>query len=121
MLPCSCYAIPDREEPGFRKAHNELLSALEEERSSSQIMNLLYKELRENKNNVAKEFLAFVFEECNPQRKVHFADVSYACTPSSAKKIPFNTFSRRLIVNENPTIQEPSEPTEDDSEESCEF
>lgn len=102
MLPCHCYAIPDREEPGFLKAQKEVLSILEEERSKSQIIDLLYKELEENKNNIAKEFLAFVSKECNPQRKVHFAEVSYAHDPNSTKLIPFNTFSKRLITEETP-------------------
>ena len=102
MLPCRCYALPDREEPGFRKAQKEVLSIIEEERSESQIIDLLYKELKENKNNIAKEFLAFVSKECNPQRKVRFAEVSHAHYPYSTKQIPFNTFSRRLITKETP-------------------
>lgn len=118
MLPCHCYVLPDREEPGFRKAQREVLSVLEEERSTSQIIDLLYKELKENKNNVAKEFLAFVSKECNPQRKVRFADVSQAHDPYSTKMIPFNTFSRRLITKEEPTTQDPVKNAKDDSDDS---
>ena len=103
MLPCHCYVLPDREEPSFRKAHKEVLSTLEEDRSKSTIIDLLYKELKENKNNIAKEFLAFVSKECNPQRKVRFAEVSYAINPRTDERTPFNTFSKRLIV-------EPIEP-----------
>lgn len=121
MLPCTCYAIPDREEAGFQKAQADLLSILEEERSSSTIIDLLYKELKQNRKNIAKEFLAFVYDECNPQRKVHFAEVSHVCNPQSTKKIPFNTFSRRLINENDSCIQEPAESTEDDSDESYEF
>lgn len=121
MLPCTCYAIPDREERGFQKAQAVVLSTLEEERSNSRIIDLLYKELKQNKKNIAKEFLAFVSEECNPQRKVRFAEVSHVCKPRSTKKIPFNTFSRRLIVEEKTIIQKPQELIEDDSDESCEF
>lgn len=109
MLPCRCYALPDREEPGFRKAQKEVLSILEEEHSKSKIIDLLYKELEENKDNIAKEFLAFVSKECNPQRKVRFAEVSHAYDPYSHKQTPFNTFSRRLIAKETP---------EDDSDDS---
>ena len=109
MLPCRCYDLPDREEPGFRKAQKEVLSILEKERSKSQIIDLLYKELEENENNIAKEFLAFVSKECNPQRKVCFAEVSHAHDPYSTKQIPFNTFSRRLITEET------SEDNSDDS------
>ena len=121
MLPCRCRYIPDREKPGFSKAQKEVLSVLEKERSKSQIIDLLYKELKENKNNIAKEFLAFVFKECNPERKVRFADVSYAHTPSSTEQIPFNTFSKRLIIEEEPITQEPIETTENDSDYSWEL
>ena len=117
MLPCYCYALPDREEPGFRKAHKEILSTLKEERSKSTIIDLLYKELKENKNNIAKEFLGFVSRECNPQRKVRFAEVSHVCMPHSTKKTSFNTFSKRLIIEEDPTIQEPAKSMDDDSDE----
>lgn len=102
MLPCYCYALPDREEPGFRKAHKEVLSVLEEERSKSTIIDLLYKELKENENNIAKEFLAFVSRECNPQRKVRFAEVSYSINPRTDERTPFNTFSKRLIIEPKP-------------------
>ena len=118
MLPCRCYALPDREEPGFRKAQKEVLSILEEERSKSQIIDLLYKELEENKNNIAKEFLAFVSKECNPQRKVRFAEVSYANDSLTGERTPFNTFSRRLITKEEPPTPNPIETTEDDSDDS---
>jgi hypothetical protein len=118
MLPYHCYAIPDREEPGFRKAQKEVLSILEKERSTSQIIDLLYKELEENKDNIAKEFLAFVSKECNPQRKVRFAEVSYAHSPYGTERIPFSTFSRRLITKEEPITHNPIETTEDDSDDS---
>ena len=110
MLPCRCYVLPDREEHGFRKAQKEVLSILEEERSKSHIIDLLYKELEENENNIAKEFLAFVSNECNPQRKVRFAEVSHSHDPYRTKQIPFNTFSRRLITEEI---------SEDNSDDSC--
>lgn len=118
MLPCRCNAFPDRGEPSFRKAQKEVLSILEEECPKSQIIDLLYKELEENKNNIAEEFLAFVFKECNPQRKVRFAEVSYAHDPDSTEPIPFNTFSRRLIAKEEQTTNNPIETTENDSEDS---
>ena len=118
MRSCLCYAIPDREEPGFRKAQKEVLSFLEEKRSGSQIIDLLYKELKENKNNIAKEFLAFVSKECSPQQKVRFADVSYVYTSRRTTPIPFNTFSRRLIIEEQPVTQEPLEIPEYDSDDS---
>ena len=118
MLPCYCYAIPDREEPGFRKAQKEVLSILEEERSKSQIIDLLYKELETNENNIAKEFLAFVSKECNPQRKVCFAEASFAIDPFTSKHISFNTFSRKLITKEEPNKYELIETTEDDSDDS---
>lgn len=121
MLPNNCYALPDREEPGFRKAHKEVLSILEEERSTSRIIDLLYKELEANENNVAKEFLAFMSRECNPQRKVRFADVSYAYTFSSTDRVPFNTFSKRLITNDDPIMDDPVETTEDDSDNAWEI
>ena len=121
MLPCRCYDLPDREEPGFRKSQKEVLSILEEERSTSQIIDLLYKELEENKNNIAKEFLAFVSKECNPQRKVRFAEVSYANDSRTGERIPFNTFSKRLIVKEEPRLRNPIETTKDDSDDSWEL
>ena len=108
MLPCRCYAIPDREEPGFRKAQKEVLSIIKEERSTSQIIDLLYKELEENKDNIAKEFLAFVSKECNPQRKVRFSEVSYATDSRTGERIPFNTFSKRLIIEQKP-IKSPND------------
>ena len=104
MLPCHCYVLPDREEPSFHKAHKEVLSTLEEDRSKSTIIDLLYKELKENKNNIAKEFLAFVSRECNPQRKVRFAEVSYTTNPRTGEQMPFNTFSKRLIVEPKGTL-----------------
>ena len=121
MLPCRCYTIPDREKHGFRKAQKEVLSILEEERSKSQIIDLLYKEIKENKNNIAKEFLAFVFKECNPQRKVRFAEISYAYSHRNTEPIPFNTFSKRLIIEEEPITQELPEILEYDSDESWEL
>ena len=121
MLPCYCYALPDREEPCFRKAHKEVLTTLEEDRSKSTIIDLLYKELKENKNNVAKEFLAFVSKECNPQRKVRFAEVSHATNSRTGERIPFNTFSKRLIVKEEPRSRDPIQPAEDDSDYSWEL
>lgn len=118
MLPCHCYALPDREEPSFRKAQKEVLSVLKEERSKSHIIDLLYAELKENKNNTTKEFLAFISKECNPQRKVRFAEVSYAYNSRGTTPIPFNTFSKRLIVEEKQIVQEPLEILEYDSDES---
>lgn len=119
MLPCHCYALPDREESGFRKAQKEVLSVLEEERSKSTIIDLLYKEINANENNIAKEFLAFVSRECNPQRTVRFAEVSYAVNSQTGKRTPFNTFSKRLIVEPieptAPIKPEPIESPEDDS------
>lgn len=121
MLPCYCYALPDREEPGFRKAQKEVLSVLEEDRSKSAIIDLLYKELKRNKNNIAKEFLAFVSKECNPQRKVRFAEVSHATNSRTGELIPFNTFSKRLIVKEETRARDPIPPAEDDSDYSWEL
>jgi hypothetical protein len=72
------------------------------------ITDLLYKELKENKNNIAKEFLAFIFRECNPQRKVRFAEVSYTDDSRTNEQISFNTFSKRLII-EPKTIESPED------------